>query len=123
MIRTGGLRHIHILVRDMNASLRFYRSVFGLEELFREDELVFLRTPGSNDLITLHETESDETGSGGGLRHFGFLLMDPADLDLAVEEVHDAGGTLIRRGEHDPGLLFAYVADPDGYVIELDARA
>jgi catechol 2,3-dioxygenase-like lactoylglutathione lyase family enzyme len=123
MIRTGGLHHIHILVRSMNRSLRFYQSVFGLEELFREDELVFLRTPGSTDLITLHEAESDEAGSGGGVRHFGFLLTDGADLDLAVNEVQESGGRLIRRGEHEPGLSFAYVADPDGYVIELDARS
>jgi len=30
-----------------------------------------------------------------------------------------AGGTLIERGEHAPGVPFAYVKDPDGYLIEL----
>jgi len=30
-----------------------------------------------------------------------------------------AGGRLVARGEHAPGIAFAYVADPDGYVIEL----
>ena len=30
-----------------------------------------------------------------------------------------AGGRLLRRGEHAPGVAFAYVVDPDGYVIEL----
>jgi hypothetical protein len=33
--------------------------------------------------------------------------------------VERAGGGLIRRGEHPDGQLFAYVADPDGYVIQL----
>jgi glyoxalase/bleomycin resistance protein/dioxygenase superfamily protein len=68
VIRTRGVRHIHILVRDLERSLRFYRDVFGVEELFREDELVFVTTPGSNDLITLHESDSDDVGPGAGVR-------------------------------------------------------
>ena len=122
MIRTGGLRHIHLLVRSMDASLRFYGAVFGCQELFREDELVFIRTPGTDDLITLHEDAgSKEVGTSGGVRHFGFELVDVADVDAAVRAVEAAGGRLIRRGEHDGGTVFAYVEDPDGYVIELDA--
>jgi catechol 2,3-dioxygenase-like lactoylglutathione lyase family enzyme len=29
------------------------------------------------------------------------------------------GGTLLRRGQFAPGFPFAYVADPDGYEIEI----
>jgi len=36
MIRTRGLTHIHLVVRDLDRSLRFYKRVFGLEERFRE---------------------------------------------------------------------------------------
>ena len=36
MIRTQGLTHIHLVVRDLERSLGFYQRVFGLEELFRE---------------------------------------------------------------------------------------
>ena len=45
--------------------------------------------------------------------------MEMAGLDAAITEVEAAGGTLIRRGEHAPGVPFAYIRDPDGYVIEL----
>ena len=38
---------------------------------------------------------------------------DMSDSDLR------AGGTLVKRGEHAPGVPFAYIRDPDGYVIEL----
>jgi catechol 2,3-dioxygenase-like lactoylglutathione lyase family enzyme len=44
-------------------------------------------------------------------------------MDAAVRAVEVAGGRLIRRGEHDGGTVFAYVEDPDGYIVELDARA
>jgi len=55
----------------------------------------------------------------GGVAHFGFRLSDTTEVDAAIAEVEAAGGELIRRGEHAPGVTFAYVKDPDGYVIEL----
>jgi catechol 2,3-dioxygenase-like lactoylglutathione lyase family enzyme len=36
MIRTQGLTHIHLMVRDLDRALTFYQRVFGLEERFRE---------------------------------------------------------------------------------------
>ena len=122
MIQTQGLTHIHLVVRDLERSLRFYQGVFGMEECFRDGpKMVFLNTPGSEDLITLNEdpAEAQLAGVNGGVAHFGFCLTDSAELDAAVAEVEAAGGKLIRRGEHAPGVLFAYVEDPDGYVIEL----
>ena len=61
MIKTAGLTHIHLVVRDMERSLRFYRSVFGMEEQFRVGpHMVFLSTPGSRDLITLNQDEAEQ---------------------------------------------------------------
>jgi catechol 2,3-dioxygenase-like lactoylglutathione lyase family enzyme len=122
MIQTQGLTHIHLIVRDLERSLRFYQAVFGMEERFRDGpKMVFLNTPGSRDLVTLNEdpAEARLAGVNGGVAHFGFRLKDPVLLDGAIAEVEEAGGKLIRRGEHAPGVPFAYVADPDGYVIEL----
>ena len=122
MIQTQGLTHIHLMVRDLERSLRFYQGVFGLEERFRDGPtMVFLNTPGSLDLVTLNQDASQAhlAGVHGGVAHFGFRLASPDDLDTAVAEVEAAGGMVIRRGEHAPGNRFAYVADPDGYIIEL----
>ena len=122
MIKTQGLTHIHLVVRNLERSLRFYQGVFGMSECFRDGpKMVFLNTPGSQDLITLNEdpTEAQLAGVSGGVAHFGFRLANPASLDAAIAEVKAAGGRLVRRGEHGPGIPFAYVADPDGYVIEL----
>ncbi len=121
MIKTRGLTHIHLVVKDLQRSLSFYKTVFGMEETFWAGEgLVFLNTPGSNDLIALHQSEGAQpTGTSGGILHFGFQLDDKADLEKAIDLVVAAGGALKKRGEFTPGLPFAYVSDPDGYEIEL----
>jgi catechol 2,3-dioxygenase-like lactoylglutathione lyase family enzyme len=121
MIKTCGLTHIHLVVKNIQRSLDFYKTVFGMEVKFwAGDGLVFLNTPGSHDLITLHQAEGDQpTGSSGGILHFGFELDNKADLETAISEVIAAGGALKKRGEFTPGMPFAYVADPDGYEIEL----
>ena len=122
MIRTQGLTHIHLVVRDLERSLRFYQDVFGMDERFREGpHMAFLSTPGSGDLITLNQdpNEARLAGAKGGVDHFGFRLTTPSDFDAAVRDVEAAGGKLISRGEHAPSSPFAYVEDPDGYVIEL----
>ena len=122
MIRTQGLYHIQLVVRDLDRSIQFYQSVFGMNELFRAGpKMVFLNTPGSQDLITLHEDaeQLDLAGKNGGVVHFGFKLADGADMDDAIAQVEAAGGRLAERGEHASGMPFAYVEDLDGYLVEL----
>jgi catechol 2,3-dioxygenase-like lactoylglutathione lyase family enzyme len=121
MIKTCGLTHLHLVVKDIQRSLDFYKTVFGMEVKFwAGDGLVFLNTPGSNDLIALHRAEGDlPVGTSGGILHFGFQLDDKRELENAIREVIAAGGALKKRGEFTPGMPFAYVSDPDGYEIEL----
>ena len=121
MIKTLGLTHLHLMVRDIQRSLAFYQTVFGMEVRFwAGDGLVFLNTPGSNDMIALHQAEEGHaTGAGGGILHFGLQLENKDDLEHAINEVVAAGGALKKRGEFTPGMPFAYVSDLDGYEIEL----
>ena len=124
MIETEGLTHIHLLVSDLERSLRFYKGAFGLEEQFRDGPtMVFLQTPGSRDTrdtitINADSARMDRVGRGG-VDHFGFRLKPDVDLDAAITELVAAGGNLVERGEHAPGVPYAYVEDPDGYLIEL----
>lgn len=123
MIETnGGMSHIHLCVSDLERSVRFYSSVFGMKERFRSGgKLVSLNTPGTNDSISLNWDPGDQRPKGnmGTIAHFGFRLQNPKDLDKAIEEVVTAGGHLVESREQGNGRRTAYVADPDGYIIEL----
>jgi catechol 2,3-dioxygenase-like lactoylglutathione lyase family enzyme len=118
MIRTYGLTHISLAVRDIERSLRFYEQVFGAKEVYRDDDEVQVQTPGAHDVIAF-ERAPGRAGKQGGMAHLGFRLVDAKDIDAAVAEVARAGGKLLRRGEFAPGQPYAYVADPDGYEIEI----
>ena len=120
MVKTYGLTHISFTVRDIERSFAFYRQVFGVEEIFREAGQLQVQTPGSHDVIVF--TQGDVVHSSeeaGGIGHFGFRLVDPNDIDEAVRAVEQSGGTVLRRGEFSPGLPFAFVRDPDDYMIEI----
>jgi catechol 2,3-dioxygenase-like lactoylglutathione lyase family enzyme len=118
MVKTHGLTHINLTVRDPETSLRFYRDVFGVVEYYRDEKSIQVQGPGPHDVIAF-ERDAVTAGRRGGVTHFGFRLTAPEDIDLAVREVEGAGGRLLSRGEFSPGFPFAYVADPDGYEIEI----
>lgn len=118
MIRTHGLTHVSLAVKDPDRSMRFYAEVFGAEEYYRDENNIQAKGNGTMDILAF-ERDPKDAGRGGGVRHFGFRLVDPQDIVAAVEAVLAAGGKLKERGEFGPGYPYAYVFDPDGYEIEI----
>ena len=118
MVRTFGLTHIAIAVRDVDKSARFYKRVLGAVEVYREGGFVQLQTPGSRDVLVLEE-DKKRAGPGGGIAHFGFRLTDPASIATAIEDVKAAGGTVRETGEFVPGEPYLFAQDPDGYELEI----
>lgn len=118
MVKTYGLTHVALAVRDAERAARFYIDVFGAEVVYRGAGFVQLQTPGSRDVFVLEENAA-EAGRRGGAMHFGFRLTDPADIDLAVEDVERAGGKILRRGDFIPGEPYLFAEDLDGYELEI----
>ncbi len=117
MLKTHGLTHINLEVADPDRSLLFYQSVFGVREYFRDDNSIQVLGPGEKDVLAF--VKSDRAGTEGGISHFGFRLTRPEDIERAVTEVKQAGGTIKSQGEFAPGCPFVYALDPDGYEIEI----
>ena len=87
-------------------------------EVFRTDDFIQAQTPGARDAIVF-ERKPDDAGKIGGVIHFGFRLVDPADVGAAASAIERAGGTVTSRGEFCPGESVVFATDPDGYQLEI----
>ena len=120
------LIHTMIRVRDLDASLKFYREVFDLTPSHRLDfpdfSLVYLRNP-ENDAeieLTWNKGRDQPYTHGDGYGHVAVVVDDVtarhAELvaagyePLPVKEFKEAD-TLLAR--------FFFILDPDGYKIEV----
>jgi catechol 2,3-dioxygenase-like lactoylglutathione lyase family enzyme len=115
---TYGLTHISLAVADLDRSLAFYRELFGVAVLFRNESQIQVSTPGSKDVIAF-ELDPQAAGREGGVRHFGFRLTTPEGIDAARARILELGTKIDRFGEFAPGMPYVYVRDPDGYQIEI----
>lgn len=118
-MKTKGLYHIQINVSNMERSLAFYTGFLGMREASRAGGLVFLSSPRGRDLLTLNPTGRRVNIRAGGLQHFGFAVTE-AELEKGLKEAKAHGVEVLSTGEHEDGERYAYLRDPDGYVIEMD---
>jgi predicted enzyme related to lactoylglutathione lyase len=103
-------------VRDLDKAVKFYCDAFELTEVFRSENIVFVGLPGTDSALGILR---DPEGAGEGPRHIGFHVDHAIDHDAAVRDVEQAGGNVLERAEHAPGVPYARIADPDGNVLEI----
>jgi len=117
-IKTHGLTHVALAVRDPQRSMRFYQDLLGAVAVYESDDFVQVQTPGSRDVIVF-ERKPRLAGKSGGVVHFGFRLQRPEDIQHAEDVVRKAGGTIKERGEFVPGEPYVFFNDLDGYEVEI----
>jgi catechol 2,3-dioxygenase-like lactoylglutathione lyase family enzyme len=117
-VRTYGLTHVALAVRDPQRSLQFYRAVLGVVPVYESDDFVQAQTPGSRDVLVF-ERKPRRAGRAGGVAHFGFRLQRPSDIERARRAIVAAGASVHDTGEFVPGEPYVFFRDPDGYEVEI----
>ena len=118
MIKTFGLTHIALPVKDVKHSSAFYQKIFGVKEMYRYADFIQVQTPGSKDIIVFEKQKKKNTNSKKEF-HFGFRLPKPSSLKPIIKKIKDAGGKIKETGEFVPGEPYVFFYDPDGYEIEI----
>jgi lactoylglutathione lyase len=121
---TMKLIHTCLRVRDIDASLRFYEAL-GFERRgrlqFETAYNVYLGLPGDGDALelTVNVGRSEPYELGDGYNHFAVTVPD---LDGLLERLAAIGVSPEKPPYHPGGreeYRICFVADPDGYRVEL----
>jgi lactoylglutathione lyase len=123
MSKAKKLLHTRYRVDDLERTVKFYREVLGLEEVRRHksprgSELVFLKTPGSEELIELCcYPASGPVQVQPDLTHLAFEVDSLAEFSQHLAKL----GLEYSDGPHlnPDGGGIAFVDAPEGYEIEL----
>ncbi len=117
------MRYLHAMVRvrDLDASLRFFRDALGLIETRRKDHsqgrftLVYLGAP-ANPEVEIELTFNYDDEDYGSARNFGHLAFAVDDIYATCAHLQGMGIT-INRPPRDGRM--AFVRSPDLISIEL----
>lgn len=122
------LLHTRMRVNDIERSVKFYQEALGLEASRRfisprGAQLVFLKTPGSEEEIELCQMPAgtEPVVVQADLMHLAFGVED---LDVFAAQLQKKGFALsdgpTKTGS---GSVIAFIDAPEGYEIELIQRA
>lgn len=111
----AGLDPVALPVRDVVASLGFYRDLVGGEGTVREEPSGLVITTATGVALTL--CPGEPRPDAGALR-FELSLADAAAVHRARAGLADRGVPELEWRDQ-PGRVSVTVPDPDGYVVEL----
>lgn len=119
-IATTGYNHVALAVKDIRESAKFYREFVGLEPIEVPEHLKTIRAwfkiaPGQ-ELHLLAGRAFPVTNNDPNLAHFALTIpaADPVEAYLKENKC-----PYLRQQRFD-GAWQIYIADPDGYFIELN---
>ncbi len=123
MSKVTKLLHTRYRVNDLERTVTFYREILGLEEIKRHksprgSELVFLKTPGSEELIEItYFPGSGPVQVQPDLTHLAFEVdsLEAFGQNLAAHGLKYSDGPTTSSS----GTTFAFIDAPEGYEIEL----
>ena len=111
--------HVNMKVKDLSASVNFYKNLFGFE-IKQEENPNKLEVPSKiigNDTIKLCMYEVPQMSPEGGITHFGFNI---SNFEKIIEKCKEFDVEILYGGpiqfEKSRSI---YIKDPSGYEIDL----
>ncbi len=121
------LDHVALQVRDLEASIAFYRNSLGLKLLFSKvdeahgEAFAFLELEGGN-LELLQALGDGETAAAPPAPRKPYcphVALVTEDMDACVAELQQKGVPIVDGPLEIPGSVrWLYIADPDNNVLE-----
>jgi len=114
--------HVGLAVKDLKASVTFYRDIIGLSPLDVPDNMLAIRrwfkvAPGQ-ELHLLLGRENPVANNDKNGAHFSLSI--PTNSADEIEAFLKEKNVTYHRQKRFDGAYQIYVTDPDGYVIELN---
>lgn len=112
-----GIRHIALVVTNLEECEKFYKEIMGMELLSRANKNLIYLTCG-NDNLSLARAAS-AVPSGGNMDHYGFIVETKQNLDdwhgfMKARDVN----VLDEPHDHADGARSFHCKDPAGNVIQ-----
>ena len=126
------MRLLHTMIRcgDLDRSIAFYTNVLGMRLLRRSENpqgkysLAFVGYRDEREEAAIELTYNWGVASYDHGTAFGHIAVEVDDVYAACDAIRRAGGQVTREAGPVKGgtTIIAFVADPDGYKIELIGR-
>jgi catechol 2,3-dioxygenase-like lactoylglutathione lyase family enzyme len=120
----AGLRHLALIVRDMDAMKRFYVDMLGFHIEWEPDlDNVYLSSGADN--LALHRSAGTTPGlsteaTDSVLDHLGLIVRTPDDVDRWAAFLAGCGIAIDATPRtHRDGSRSCYFRDPDGNRIQV----
>ena len=120
MLKTEGVLHFTIPVRDLDRAEKFYAGILGFEKIARIDRIVFMRAGADYFNLTLSENPITLNAPGRHEIHSAFRVT-PEAYEAALRILPEKGVEIFKQEGRRAGVFVgrsAYIRDPDVNVIE-----
>jgi catechol 2,3-dioxygenase-like lactoylglutathione lyase family enzyme len=121
MLKTQGVVHFTIPVKDLDRSERFYTQIMGMQRLRRNNHMIFMRAGADCFVLTYSENPIEPNAGNAHDIHHAFRVT-AQDYDAAKAFLAQNGVHIFKEEDRRSGTFqgrSAYFHDPDRNVLEI----
>lgn len=118
-LTTLGLRHLALIVKNLEACEKFYTQLLGMKVDWHPDADNIYLTSG-HDNLALHRAPADfAPGASQYLDHLGFMLKSKEDVSAWYEHLKSHNVKIrFPLKDHRDGSTSFYCYDPEGNTVQ-----